>query len=195
MNDPGDVSFSSVGRKGLLVFPGALGDFLFFLPTLKRIADRESDSRLEVAMCSEFSELLFHRVPVISVRSLDSHAIGRLFVSPTEVDREVQEQLRSYDFIYSWLGSNQPDFVKNLEALLSGDLQIFSFRSLNPEVHMTDYYLSCVENSSLPSTFPATFPEIALSSDAQVWCQRFWGCRRPRATCTCSRSHRCSTFR
>lgn len=125
-------------------------------------------------MRSEFSELLFHREPVISVRSLDSHAIGCLFVSPTEVDREVQEQLRSYDFIYSWLGSNQPDFVKNLEALLSEDLRMFSFHSLNPKVHMTDYYLSCVENSTLPSTFPVTFPEIALSSDAQVWCQRFW---------------------
>jgi len=46
-----------------LVFPGALGDFLCFLPTLKCVSERERGFDLEVAMRSDFSELIFPWLP------------------------------------------------------------------------------------------------------------------------------------
>ncbi len=159
-----------IRRKGLIVFPGALGDFICFLPTLKWIAETESSSSLELVMRSDFSDLLFTRAPSMSVRSIHCHEIGRLFASPGEVRQEIQDYLRSYAFVYSWFGADQPDFLRNLKALYPGNLRIFPFRTSDSTIHMTDYYLSGLENR--PSR--KIFPEIPLRPDAVAWCHRFW---------------------
>ena len=157
-------------RKGLLVFPGALGDFLCFLPTLKCVSERERGSDLEVAMRSEFSELIFPRVPAVSVRSLDCHEIGRLFATGAEEDQGLRNHLRSYAFIYSWMGANQPDFARNLKSLYNGDVRIFPFRASQSKMHMVDYYCSCLEDRS-----PAeTSVEIPLKPAAIAWSRLFW---------------------
>lgn len=157
-------------RKGLLIFPGALGDFLCFLPTLKYVSDREHGSEVEIAMRSDFSELLFPRLPAVSVRSLDCHEIGRLFATGVELDPGLKNILSSYDFIYSWMGAKQPDFVRNLKSLYDGDLRIFPFRASQPKMHMMDYYYQCLEERS-PSEISA---EIPLSPAAAAWGRRFW---------------------
>ena len=157
-------------RKGLLVFPGALGDFLCFLPTLKYVSERERGSDVEIAMRSDFSELLFPRLPPVSVRSLDCHEIGRLFATGAEMDPGLKDFLSTYAFIYSWMGATQPDFVGNLQSLYNGDLRIFPFRALQPKMHMMDYYYHCLEGGSL-SEFSA---EIPLLPAAAAWGRSFW---------------------
>ena len=163
-------SESKRNGRGLVVFPGALGDFLCFLPTLKVILDWKRGVDLEIAMCSEFADLLYPRVPAISVRPLDCHRIGRLFARVGEVDQGVRDSLCSYDFIYSWFGAHHPDFVENLSVLYEGDLRIFPFRSLDPKIHMTNYYLSCLEVTDTLRDLP----EIPLRSAEIAWSGRYW---------------------
>ena len=157
-------------RKGLVVFPGALGDFLCFLPTLKSVSEQESGFDLEIAMRSEFSDLLFPRVPPVAVRSLDCHELGRLFATGVEVDRGLKDRLSSYAFIYSWMGARQPDFVRNLKSLYHGNLRIFPFRASQPKMHMMDYYYGCLKGRS-PTEISA---EIPLKPAAVAWGRRFW---------------------
>ncbi|MFQ5849428.1 MAG: glycosyltransferase family 9 protein [Candidatus Binatia bacterium] len=153
-----------------MVFPGALGDFLCFLPALRFISERERESDLEIAMRSEFSELLFPRTPPISVRSLDCHEIGRLFATEVDLDQGLRAFLRSYAFIYSWMGARQPQFVRNLQALYEGDLRIFPFYASQARMHMMDYYLSCLDERDPVKNYPA----IPLRFAAIAWCRRFW---------------------
>jgi len=156
--------------RGLVVFPGALGDFLCFLPTLKVIWELKQGSHLEVVMRSDFSDLLSCSCPTISVRSLDNHKIGRLFVPRAELDSELRNSLSRYDFIYSWFGAHDPDFVGNLTALCDGEFRIFPFRPSDPGIHLMDYYGSCLDVRHSPQYFP----EISLTTRGLAWSQRYW---------------------
>jgi hypothetical protein len=62
-------------RRALILFPGALGDFVCFLPTLKILAERTS---IDLLARTEFSEIVAGRV---KVGSLERFEIGHLFVS------------------------------------------------------------------------------------------------------------------
>jgi hypothetical protein len=156
--------------KGLVIFPGALGDFLCFMPTLRCLSEDNAGSDLEIVMQTQFGGLLFKRTPPISVRSLDCREISRLFVSENVTTGELRKTFQLYDFIYSWMGITQPDFVRNLRRLAVDDFRIFPFRPSQSDIHMEDYYLSC-----LGKTAPVeSFPRISLRANAVSWVRRFW---------------------
>ncbi|HEX9879497.1 MAG TPA: glycosyltransferase family 9 protein [Candidatus Binatia bacterium] len=160
--------------NGLIVFPGALGDFVCFLPTLKWIADRHRAVPLELAMRSDFADLVFPREPAVSVRSLDCHEIGRLFSVPEVLDARIVENLQSYEFIYSWLGAEDRGFRSNLESHYRGELRILPFRPKSFSAHIADYYFSgLADGDSAPEA-----PAIALQPAEVAWRRALWGERR-----------------
>ena len=164
------VSVGENPRKGLVVFPGALGDFLCFLPTLRFLSELKHDFELEIAMRADFLELLFHRDRPLTVRSLDCHEIGRVFSDRAVLNPGLWNHFRTYSLIYSWMGSGQPDFVRKLESRYDGDLKIFPFRPSRVGLHMVDYYLSCLGGRRSAGDFP----DIPLSPSAVAWCRRLW---------------------
>ncbi len=155
--------------KGLVVFPGALGDFLCFLPTLKVISELRQGSHIEMVMRSDFSDLLGNPRPDFSVRSLDNHEIGRLFANSVTEGSKLKSRLGPWDFIYSWFGARDTNFVRNLRAFCDGDCKIFPFRPSPMRIHLMDYYGSCLD-----VRYPAKHhPEIPLTSAALAWSERY----------------------
>ena len=169
ISPPKSVNNHREGR-GLVVFPGALGDFLCFLPTLKVISELKQGSHLELVMRSDFSDLLSCSSSTISVHSLDNHKIGRLFVPSAEMDPELRNGLSRYDFIYSWFGAHDLHFVGNLTALCDGDCRFFPFRPSDPGIHLMDYYGSCLGVRYSPQNFP----EISLTAAELAWRECYW---------------------
>lgn len=156
--------------KGLVVFPGALGDFLCFLPTLKVISEHHQGSHIEIVMRSDFSDLLGNPRPEFSVRSLDNHEIGRLFADGAADVAELKSKLGPWDFIYSWFGAHDRNFVKNLKTFCDGDYRIFPFRPFHNRIHLMDYYGSCLD-----VRYPAEqYPKIPLTCSAIAWTKRYW---------------------
>lgn len=155
--------FQAVPDKVLVIFPGALGDFICFLPVLEKLAGRRS---VDLLARAEYAALL---PATVMTRSLECYEITRLFIPGAERDERLRDFFGSYSFIYSWMGSGQPDFVRHLRMLSDGKLGIFPFRP-SLQVHMTDYYLSCLGNKHPREIFPA----IALRFDALAWSHRFW---------------------
>ncbi|MGH7773884.1 MAG: glycosyltransferase family 9 protein [Candidatus Binatia bacterium] len=154
----------SIPKKNLAIFPGALGDFICFLPALEKIA---RVGGLDLLARTEYGDLL---PQTITTRSVERYEISRLFVPGTEGDERLKSFYRSYAFIYSWMGSSQPDFVKNLKILSGNRLRIFPFRSSNSRLPMVDYYLSCLGEGHPREIFP----DIPLRSDALSWIQGLW---------------------
>jgi ADP-heptose:LPS heptosyltransferase len=145
------------------IFPGALGDFICFLPTLRAL---QQSGRVDLYARAEFTELLSDEV---AVGSLDSPEIGALFQSGSPHDRALK-RLECYQAVYSWHGSGNPDVVRRLREITSARAHCFRFRPAEPSAHQADYYLGCVAADRLKSTNA----EIHIRQDALYWCEAFW---------------------
>ena len=149
-----------------VLFPGALGDFICFLPTLHLIADSHA---VDLLARREFAAIAPRHV---TVHSLDRSEVRQLFIEDGVADENCKRFFSGYSAIFSWFASQQAVFVDQLQIASQGRVKIFAFRPDNFTVHQTDYYLSCV-NSNAPN-IPE--PLIELRADAELWCDSF--CRR-----------------
>ena len=147
-----------------VLFPGALGDFICFLPALQDLA---RDADVDLFAHSEFAEIAPSGV---NVGSLERYEIGRLFVGDCADDERLQIFFDAYQSVYSWMGSRVDNFVRRLRSRYGGNAKIFPFRSNDPTVHQVDYYLSCLNR---PITVSIQ-PEIGLRPEAIRWCEDFW---------------------
>ena len=92
-------------EKVLIIFPGALGDFICFFPALWRLA---SGREVDLFARTEYADLL---PQTVRVRSLECYFISRLFAPGAEQDEELKAFFGSYGAIWSWMGKSEPDFV------------------------------------------------------------------------------------
>jgi len=151
-------------KRLLVLFPGALGDFICFLPALRILGD---DACVDLLARSEFADLA---PPAVSVHSLERYEIRRLFAPGAWADDRVRNFFAGYAAVYSWMGAQVDEFVHHLESLSGGAARLFPFRPRDRRSHQTDYYLSCLgaleENRRLA--------EIALPPQAGAWRDHFW---------------------
>lgn len=147
-------------EKLLVIFPGALGDFVCFLPALRKLAEK---GKVDLLARAEYADL----VPTtLWVGSRERYEVSRLFAPGAEQDARLKAFFGSYDAIYSWMGSGRPEFVRRLALLSEGRARVFPFRP-RPGVHAADYYLSCV-GEALPSVLS---PSVDLKPDALLWAE------------------------
>jgi glycosyl transferase family 9 (putative heptosyltransferase) len=147
-----------------VIFPGALGDFICFMPaleTLRHVAFVDLFAR------GEFAEL----VPDgIRISSLESPCISRLFRSAPDEDDDDRRFFDAYDEVYSWHGSGNREFVQRLKSLAGCRAHIFRFRPVHALMHQADYYFGCLGHCSAGPEQPA----ILFRPGAVRWCENFW---------------------
>jgi len=146
-----------------VLFPGALGDFICFLPALRQLAD---SSAVDVLARSEFAAIAPRGV---SVHSLERPEVRQLFIDGAAADPRVIQFFSGYSAIFSWFASQQTVFVDQLQIAAHGRAQIFPFRPDNFIVHQADYYLSCL-NGGVPMAEESL---VDLRADALLWCDTF----------------------
>ena len=154
----------SFSKKILVLFPGALGDFICFLPALDALA---RDGEVDLFARTEYADLV---PPRIRTRSLERYEISRLFVAGAEQEERLERFFGSYSSVYSWMGSGRRDFVSRLEMLCGGRLRIFPFRPEDSRVPVVDYFLSCL-GVERPRELP---PYIPVRAEASAWSKDFW---------------------
>jgi ADP-heptose:LPS heptosyltransferase len=150
-------------QRSLVLFPGALGDFLCFLPTFQVLSEGQ---QVDLLAHSEFGDL----VPAaVKVRSLECYEISRLFVSQSSQEQRLRDFFGSYSSIFSWMGSGQGTFVQELHSASEGRVHVFPFRPTHVKTHQSDYYLGCIGKQS-----PRVgILDIPMKPEAVVWSERF----------------------
>jgi ADP-heptose:LPS heptosyltransferase len=151
-------------KRILVIFPGALGDFICFLPALSVLGE---DACVDVLARSEFADLAPAGVNVVS---LERYEIRRLFVAGAHDEERVRNFFAPYAAIYSWMGSQASEFVLQLESASQGWARVFPFRPRDQKMHQRDYYLTCLNaaNRNLP------LPAITPWPQAVQWREQFW---------------------
>jgi ADP-heptose:LPS heptosyltransferase len=151
-------------KRRLVLFPGALGDFVCFLPALQVLSQGE---QVHLLAHSEFADLVS---PAVSVGSLERYEIHRLFVPGAAQEKRLRDFFGAYSSIFSWMGSGQSAFVRELASVSQGRAAVFPFQPDQKRMHQADYYLACVGQPS-PGT---SIPEIPLKPEALAWCEGYW---------------------
>jgi ADP-heptose:LPS heptosyltransferase len=127
--------------SALILFPGALGDFICFLPTLVALRQRHPDRMLVVA---QTALLEIMRLPEVTTASIDGRAVTELFTASPTLTVEGANLLAGFDTVYSWTGFGDPDVGRHLAALTRGCVHTYRFRGMEPDEHAVDYYARCV---------------------------------------------------
>jgi len=151
--------------RSLVIFPGALGDFLCFLPTLRFLSQGKE---VNLLARSEFADLV---LPTVKVDSLERYEIRRLFVPGSAQEERLRDFFGSYSSIFSWLGSGQNTFVRELDELSQGRAGVFPFQpGVQMRLHQSEYYLACVGGRPLETDKG----EIPVKREALAWSERYW---------------------
>lgn len=152
-------------RRELVIFPGALGDFLCFLPTLRFLSQGK---QVDLLACSEFADLVS---PNVRVGSLERYEVRRLFVRGAALEERLRGFFSSYSSIFSWMGSGQSTFVQELTELSYGRAHVFPFQpGAQSRLHQAEYYLACVGCGSLETDEL----EVFLKPEAVAWGEWYW---------------------
>lgn len=147
--------------RAVVLFPGALGDFICFLPTLAGLRDRHGGGLLLVANPALLGLV---QLPDIATASIDRREIADLFVVGAPVASATRALLGGADAVYSWTGFDNADLAHRLAQASGGRVHLYRFRGMQPGEHATAYYLRCV---GLASAAP-----ISINQDEE-WLARF----------------------
>ena len=133
--------------SALILFPGALGDFICFLPALVALRARHPGHMLVVA---QPALLEIMRLREVATASIDGRAVAQLFTSSPTVTAEAERLLAGFETVYSWTGFGDPDVGRHLAALTGGRVNTYRFRGMAPGEHAVEYYARCA--AVAPST-------------------------------------------
>lgn len=120
----------------LVFFPGALGDFLCFLPTLLALR-RSYPGRLRLVAEYTWTTLLDH--PGIELIPMHRREVADLFSDGSGLREATRNLFGGFARIRSWTGHADPHFLDRL-AQLCEDTQVFPFRDFRPAERAPAYF-------------------------------------------------------
>ncbi|HZO82065.1 MAG TPA: glycosyltransferase family 9 protein [Candidatus Binataceae bacterium] len=124
----------------LVIFPGALGDLICLLPTLRALARRHRGTALELMAREELARLAIGRIGVARAHSIDRREIAALFAGGTLAESAAQF-FRGFARIYSFFASGDERFRRALEeAAAPAAVSFHAFRPARPG-HVAAAYL------------------------------------------------------
>ena len=126
--------------SALVLFPGALGDCLCFLPTLAALR-RTHAGRMCLVAQPAFLELV-SLSDTIKI-SIHRRELADLFSTSSSLMPETVALCHGFTHIYSWTGFGDTNFARRLARASEGDVNVYPFRGMRPDEHAVDYYARC----------------------------------------------------
>jgi heptosyltransferase III len=128
-------------KRVLVIFPGALGDLVCFLPALGAIARRHRGASVELMARFELGRLVVGRSVVARAHSIDAREVGALFTD--DVSDSARGFFSDFDRIYSFFASDDLRFRARLVAATDGVVSFHPFRP-GGEGHVAAGYLRAI---------------------------------------------------
>lgn len=145
--------------KLLVLFPGALGDFVCLLPTLAALRGAFK-GRLTVAAKPSLLEILPAEIERFSI---ERRAVADLFSAAAPHD-STRTLLSGFTHVHSWTGSNHPGFTSRLHMITGALVTVHAFRAMRSGEHAAQYYARCAGVESRTWRISAPTAEHAWAS-------------------------------
>lgn len=130
-----------------MLFPGALGDFMCWLPSVIALRAQHAGPMLMIAKPALLELLQLRNVTGVSI---DRREVADLFALDTRIADETVALFGGFNRVYSWTGFGHDQFTRRLHAVAGGRVEVFPFRGMQPGEHAVDYYARCLDVSASP---------------------------------------------
>lgn len=150
-------------RDLLILFPGALGDFLCFRPALRALR-REARGAVALVARAELFPLLTD--DGLALVSIDRREVADLFADG-EIADSTRQLFGGFSRVLSWTGHGNSNFAARLGQLSTGATRVHAFHAIRRGEHAADYYARTAE-------VRAPFEIGAPSAGAESWAEEFW---------------------
>ena len=141
-------------KRVLVIFPGALGDFVCVLPAIEALAMRHRGCAIELMARAELARLAEGRTAVARGHSIDAPHVSALFSESDIEDSGTRSPFfAGYARIYSFFASNDANFRKRLSAVAGGEVSFHPFRPVDDgshQPHVAAAYLRSIGESDAP---------------------------------------------
>jgi ADP-heptose:LPS heptosyltransferase len=164
------VSHSGLPPITLVLFPGALGDLVCFLPTIAALRRRHAERPLAVVVTDALRSLVVRDGIADAASALEDARVARWFVR----DAPVEPLLPSHRVadVYSWFASGDPIVRDSLGRLADGTVSCVPFAvPADWARHAVAYYLAGA-GAGRAGRPPA--PRIALGDQERARADGFW---------------------
>jgi ADP-heptose:LPS heptosyltransferase len=125
-------------RRGLVIFPGALGDLICLLPALSEIGRRYRGASVELMARAELARLAVGRTVVGRGHSIDAREVSALFSESSE--ESARGFFGGFERIYSFFAFDDERFRGRLLAATDAVVSFYPFRPVG-DGHVAEGYL------------------------------------------------------
>jgi ADP-heptose:LPS heptosyltransferase len=154
----------------LVLFPGALGDCICFLPTLHALRARCGRKPLVLVAPAAMLPLLVRSGLADEGLPVESARVARLFVDGADPRDLVAG--RPVGDVYAWLGSRDPAVRQNLRRLAGGVVRYG--RVMPPQNHAGHVARHFLATADVSATWTPAHTRVPLSSAERAVARQFW---------------------
>jgi heptosyltransferase-2 len=131
----------------LVIFPGALGDLICLIPTVRAIAARHPRAAVELMARMELAQFVAPRIGIARAHSIDRAEVGQLFVGDGAVADGAAKFFGGFGRIYSFFAADREPFRRAL-----GPIANVTFHPFAPpgDQHIATRYLRAIGASGTP---------------------------------------------
>lgn len=153
-----------VATQPLLIFPGALGDFICFLPALAEI--RKRVATLPRLLCKQSLASLVSVSGLAEPEPIEARPVSWLFSPSPPI--EAERYFSAFVSIDSFTGFGNPEVDRNLARWVGSRGRVHPFRP-NGGIHLAFHFLDCIGASRDRSIEPALpLPETMLDRGRKI---------------------------
>jgi len=150
-------------RRVLVIFPGALGDFVCVLPAIDALARRHRGCSIELMARAELARLAVGRTAVVRGHSIDAPQVSALFNESDSASLQARKFFAGYERIYSFFASGDANLRARLGAATGGEVSFHPFRPLDDSVN--DPHVAAAYLRSIGEADALMHPRIEPSRD------------------------------
>jgi heptosyltransferase III len=129
--------------RGLIIFPGALGDLICFLPTIRALGRRHPTIRFELMARAELARFAVQRMGVVAGHSIDRAEVAQLFSLRGGESSAASKFFCQFNHIDSFFASDNEQFCSGLRQAARGEVRFHPFRPSGTG-HVTECYLKAI---------------------------------------------------
>ncbi|MFA4909985.1 MAG: glycosyltransferase family 9 protein [Desulfobacteria bacterium] len=160
-------------KRILVIRTGAVGDFIFTLPSIRAIRKCFPEAYIEVMGYSERAILAKNRYCADRVSSIDRHGISLFWVENSELPKNLTDYFGSFGLIILYSYDEDGIFSDNLRR--TGSLEVVTIKPLPPfrdQRHIVDYFLDTLESFGIHGDDP--IPRVFLEEPSRDYAVRFF---------------------
>ena len=137
------VHTRSTSRRALIIFPGALGDLICAVPSIRAIERHNPEVSFELMARGDLARFSVGRFGITRGHSIDRPEVAHLFSEHAQPTERARAFFVAFHSVHSFFAADHRGFRQALSTILAGNVRFYPFRPA-AEGHVSLCYLRAI---------------------------------------------------